>query len=188
MSLNCKHTNKCGKIVSTTKCNGIKTRSFSKYLEDKKLTQTRSINLRSRKKNINLHQYKINNILSKFCKTFNQAPNDEPKRQIKNQDFLQLDEVLSQKCEFFKNEPDYYEINHELLNTLNQYLEENIKLPKFYDTIHSYYLVNKIIKTVFPKIKNIPTTDRVWDLRLIVLKKMYEFEHSTTKENFKNFY
>lgn len=188
MSSNFKHTTKCGKLVSTNKPYDIITRGRSKYLEDKKLSQNRIINFRSRKKNINLHQYTINKILTKFCKTFNQAPNDELKRQIKNQDFLQLDQILSQKCENLKNEVDYYEINHELLNTLNQYLEENVKLPKFYDTIHSYYLVNKIIKSIFPKIKNIPNTDKIWDLRLLVLKKMYEFEHSATKENFKNFY
>lgn len=187
MSQISKNTNKCGKLVSTNKNYGIQTRSQSKKLFEKEKKST-SRYLRSTQKNLNLHGIKINKIMNKFCKTFNQAPNDETKREIHYKELVKISPILSQKIEELKNETDYYEINHELLDCLNNYFEDNIKLPKFYDAIHSYYLINKIIKELFPGIKNIPSTDKLWDLRLMVLRKVFESQHSTTKENFKNFY
>lgn len=179
---------KFGDLISSTNSYCVNTRKQSRINAGKNKKNTRVKSLRSYNKNIDTNEYKINKIFRIFCKTFNQAPNDEPSRQIMFQDLSPLSSILSQKCEDLKEEIDYHEINHELLNVMNEYLEENIKLPEFYDTIHSYFISNKIIKEIFPNVKNIPNTNQVWNLRLLVLKKIFEFEQSFTKENFENFY
>jgi hypothetical protein len=181
-------SDKFGNLVSATKSYGISTRSQSKIIAGKKKINGRVKTLRSYNYNLSGYEQKINKILKIFCNTFNQAPNDEYKRQMHFKVLAPLSSILSQKCELLKDETDYFEINHELLNIMNEYLEENIKLPEFYDTIHSYFISNKIIKDIFPNVKNIPNTNQVWNLRLLVLKKIFEFEQSFTKENFENFY
>ena len=181
-------TDKFGDLISSTKSYCVNTRKQSRINAGKKKSNTKVKTLRSYNHNSKIYEQKINKIFKTFCKTFNQAPNDEPSRQMDFKDLAPLSTILSQKCEDLKEETDYNEINHELLNVMNEYLEDNINLPEFYDTIHSYFISNKIIKDLFPNITNIPNTNQVWNLRLLVLKKIFEFEQSFTKENFENFY